>query len=80
VATYGYGLGAWWLIQGDRIRARDAFRRVLDTGYWPAFGYIAAESELRALGDERTPGPEPSSRDLDTGPVKSGDATPVDTT
>ncbi len=86
VATYGYGLGAWWLVQGDRIRARDAFERVLDTGYWPAFGYIAAESELRELRDDRAPGPEPSSRDMasprapaGSEPMKPDDTTTVDT-
>lgn len=49
VATNGYGLGAWYLVHGDTIMARQVFRHVLDTGYWPAFGYIAAEAELAAL-------------------------------
>lgn len=49
VATYGYGLGAWYLVHGATDRATDTFRRVLETGYWPAFGYIAAEAELRAM-------------------------------
>lgn len=80
VATYGYGLGAWWLIQGDQIRARDAFQRVLDTGYWPAFGYIAAEAELRTLRNDRAPGPEPSSRDMTPRPMKPDDSTAVNST
>lgn len=64
LATHGYGLGAWYLLRGDEIRARDAFRRVLDTGYWPAFGYIAAEAELAAMEEPIPPGPEPSSREM----------------
>lgn len=73
VATHGYGLGAWRLVQGDETRARQAFRRVLDTGYWPAFGFIAAEAELQALGEAPEPGPEPPPRAL-----KSGGSSAVD--
>lgn len=73
VATHGYGLGAWYLVQGDRLRAGQTFRRVLETGYWPAFGYIAAEADLAALEEPPPPGPEPSSRAL-----KQVDATIVD--
>jgi tetratricopeptide (TPR) repeat protein len=81
IATHGYGLGAWRLIRGDRIRARDAFERVLETGYWPAFGYIAAEAELETLRSDRAPGPEPSSREMRTPePVNSDGPTPVDST
>jgi tetratricopeptide (TPR) repeat protein len=53
LATYGYGLGTWYLVNGDRIRARETYLDVLGTGYWPAFGYIAAEAEL-AHGEEVT--------------------------
>jgi hypothetical protein len=49
LATYGYGLGAWHLVRGDTARAERLFRDVLATGYWPAFGYIAAEAELAAM-------------------------------
>lgn len=51
LATQGYGVGNWHLYNGDTDRALRIFRQVLDTGYWPAFGYIAAESELAALGE-----------------------------
>lgn len=49
LATQGYGVGAWHLVNGDTARAARIFRRVLETGYWPAFGYIAAEAELARL-------------------------------
>lgn len=50
MATQGYGVGNWYLMNGDEERARSVFRQVLETGYWPAFGYIAAEAELARMG------------------------------
>ncbi|MGD8320831.1 MAG: tetratricopeptide repeat protein [Gemmatimonadota bacterium] len=51
-ATAGYGVGAWYLLQGDRDRARSVFRRVLrGRDQWAAFGYIASEAELARMGD-----------------------------
>lgn len=47
LATYGYGLGNWYLYNGDADRARAVFRRILEGPNWAAFGYIAAEAELR---------------------------------
>ena len=48
--TAGYGVGAWYLIEGDREEALRVFQRVLDGGdQWAAFGYIAAEAELSRL-------------------------------
>ena len=46
MATQGYGVGNWYLYNGDPGRAREVFRRVLDGNYWAAFGHIAAEAEL----------------------------------
>jgi hypothetical protein len=46
VATQGYGVGNWYLYNGDRARAMQVFRRVVAGGNWGAFGYIAAEAEL----------------------------------
>jgi hypothetical protein len=57
VATYGYGLGTWYQVHGDPLRARARFEDVLDTGYWPAFGYIAAEAELARMGSLRATPP-----------------------
>ncbi len=52
LATQGSGVGNWYLYNGDQARAREIFRRVIDRGSWPAFGYIAAEAELRRLREE----------------------------
>jgi tetratricopeptide (TPR) repeat protein len=49
VATLAYGLGNWYLVRGDTTRARAAFERSVASGGWPAFGFIAAEAELRRL-------------------------------
>lgn len=48
IATYGYGVGNWYLYNGDRERAEEVFRRILEGPNWAAFGYIAAEAELAA--------------------------------
>lgn len=49
-ATAGYGVGAWYLASGMESEAFAMFRRVLDAGNWPAFGYLAAEAELARAG------------------------------
>jgi tetratricopeptide (TPR) repeat protein len=49
VATLAYGLGNWYLIRGDKAQARTWFDRSIQSGGWPAFGFIAAEAELRRL-------------------------------
>jgi tetratricopeptide (TPR) repeat protein len=42
-----YGVGNWHLYNGQPERARPLFERVVAGGQWAAFGYIAAEQELR---------------------------------
>lgn len=51
LATQGYGVANWYLVEGDTARAQALYRDVLDGDYWPAFGYIAAEADLRRLGE-----------------------------
>jgi tetratricopeptide (TPR) repeat protein len=46
LATIGYGLGCWFLYNGKSDKARAIFYKIVNTNYWPAFGFIAAESEL----------------------------------
>jgi tetratricopeptide (TPR) repeat protein len=50
MATQGYGVGNWYLYNGEPERAHEVFRRVLGYGNWPAFGHIAAEAELSRAG------------------------------
>jgi tetratricopeptide (TPR) repeat protein len=46
-ATLNYGLGNWYLVRGDAAQARTMFTRAVASGGWPAFGFMAAEAELR---------------------------------
>jgi tetratricopeptide (TPR) repeat protein len=48
-ATIGYGIANWHLYNGRLPDARRALDRVLETGEWAAFGYIAAEADLARL-------------------------------
>lgn len=50
--TLGYGLGDWYLYNGRRDDAVKAFREILTwKDQWAAFGYIAAEADLKRLGE-----------------------------
>jgi tetratricopeptide (TPR) repeat protein len=49
IATQGYGVGNWYLVTGNRTRARDIFEQVVSGTSWSAFGYIAAEADLQRL-------------------------------
>jgi tetratricopeptide (TPR) repeat protein len=49
LATVGYGIGNWYLVEGDTTRAIGMFEQIMDTGLWQAFGYIAAEADLARL-------------------------------
>jgi tetratricopeptide (TPR) repeat protein len=50
IATYGYGLANYHLVNGDRRQAEALWRRILEGRNWAAFGYIAAESEVAGGG------------------------------
>src|SRR5580765_313259 len=47
IATQGYGVGNWYLVNGDRAKARSMFDRVVAGKAWAAFGFIAAEADLK---------------------------------
>ena len=49
VATLAYGVGNWYLVRGDKVQARKYFERSIQSGGWPAFGFMASEAELRRL-------------------------------
>ena len=46
LATQGYGVGNWYLYNGDSARAKDVFEKIIASGYFGAFGFIGAEAEL----------------------------------
>jgi len=45
-ATVSYGLGNWHFYNGRKEQAIAIWRRILETGPWASFGYLAAEAEL----------------------------------
>lgn len=49
LATQGYGVGNWYLVTGDKARAREIFQKVVAGPNWSAFGYIAAENDLQRM-------------------------------
>ena len=46
LATLGFGIGCWYLYNNDEATAKTYFEKIVETKYWPAFGFIAAEAEL----------------------------------
>ena len=51
LATQGYGVGNFHFVNDQRERAEEIFRQVVAGTYWPAYGYIAAEADLKRLGE-----------------------------
>lgn len=49
IATQGYGVGNWYLSTGNRDKAKEIFEMVVGGSSWSAFGYIAAEVELKRM-------------------------------
>lgn len=48
-ASYGYGLGVYLWMKGEKSKANLVFNHILNLKQWGAFGYIAAESEKREI-------------------------------
>ena len=44
--TLGYGVAQWYYAQGQQEEVRRLLDSVLESGQWPAFGFIAAEAEV----------------------------------
>ena len=51
-ATVGYGIGSWFLMNGDHDRAFEIFDEILSGPTWASFGYIAAEAEVARRREE----------------------------
>lgn len=49
MATQGYGVGNWYLYNGDTTKAIETFEKVVDGKLFAAFGFIAAEADLKRL-------------------------------
>jgi tetratricopeptide (TPR) repeat protein len=49
IATQGYGVGNYFLVNGDVAKAKEVFQKVTAGGGWNAFGFIAAEADLARM-------------------------------
>lgn len=47
--TVGYGVGNWYYYNGQTEKALAIFSKMMESPYWQAFGFIAAEVELANL-------------------------------
>jgi tetratricopeptide (TPR) repeat protein len=53
-ASLGYGIGNYYLYNGDNEKARTVFQKIVNGNQWSSFGYIAAEAELARLSQTAT--------------------------
>jgi tetratricopeptide (TPR) repeat protein len=53
IATQGYGVGNWYFYNGQVDKAKEIFEKAIKGKYWAAFGYIAAEADLKRMGKEK---------------------------
>lgn len=47
LVTQGYGVGNWYFYNDDVEKAKAIYEQLLATDYWSAFGYIAAEADMK---------------------------------
>jgi tetratricopeptide (TPR) repeat protein len=41
-----YGLANWYQFQGNKEKAKDLYARIIQSNSWPAFAFLAAETEM----------------------------------
>lgn len=46
-ASLGYGIGSWFIYNGEKEKAEKIFRQITSGNQWASFGFIAAEAELK---------------------------------
>src|SRR5690606_27408006 len=49
IATQGYGVANYYLVNGETEKAKAVLAKILEGQGWPAFGYIAAEADMKRL-------------------------------
>ena len=49
IATQGYGVANYYFVTGDVAKARAVFEQIVAGAGWNAFGFIAAEADLRRM-------------------------------
>ena len=48
-ATLGFALGTYYLLKGNKEKAKELFEKVVAGKQWSSFGFIAAEAELAKM-------------------------------
>lgn len=48
-ASLGYGIGNYFLYNGDKDKAYTIFRKIVEGDQWSSFGYIASETEIKRV-------------------------------
>lgn len=48
-ATLGFGLGAYYLLNGKKQKAKEIFEKIVAGNQWSSFGFMAAEAELERI-------------------------------
>jgi tetratricopeptide (TPR) repeat protein len=48
-SSLGYGIGNYFLYNGDKEKALTIFRKIVEGDQWASFGYIAAETESKRM-------------------------------
>jgi tetratricopeptide (TPR) repeat protein len=51
--SLAYGIANWFLYNSDTARAIHGFERIVNSGQWASFGYVAAEADLARLNRAR---------------------------
>jgi len=51
VPTIGYGVANWFYYNGRKAEAIALWKKIVNGDQWGAFGYIAAEADLKRLGE-----------------------------
>lgn len=54
-AILRYGVGTWFLVEGKRNEALQAYREAVSLGQRHSFAHIAAEADLQRLGEKPAP-------------------------
>lgn len=49
IATQGYGVGNWYLCNGNTPKAKEIFQQVVAGNHFSAFGFVASEVELKKM-------------------------------
>lgn len=53
LATQGYGVGNFYLYNGDTTKAINTFKKIIADENWAAFGFIAAEADLQRINNRQ---------------------------